>query len=201
MRASLHVASVSPKLSSFTLRWLFSRVPQPYVPLARSTLKAATKRLSDDLLRGERWGPSLRGKMLVFGWGHLQRGSQIVIKLRSRDDALSKNVRIRERAKVQRWTSGTGQTWGQYIRGCREEAAIYRRPRDVQYHGMVDIFGGICSAHNDTLDCSLLSFLPPHHHSGVLWQPWLYMTPYPELHMLHWVWALDPVAANQNPSP
>ena len=38
-------------------------------------------------------GPHVRG---------MQRGSQPVIKLRSRDDALSKKVRIRERAKVQR---------------------------------------------------------------------------------------------------
>lgn len=29
----------------------------PHVPLARSTQKAGARRLSDDLLRGKRWGP------------------------------------------------------------------------------------------------------------------------------------------------
>lgn len=120
-------------------------------------------------------------KAQVKGWGSLQK-------------------RIREKAKMQRWTSGIGQTLGQYIRGCRREVvAICRRPWVTQYHGIADTFGGICSAHADILDCSLLFFLSIPR--VLLWHPWLYMTPYPEFGTLHWVWALDPITANENPSP
>ena len=51
-------------------------------------------------------------------------------------------------------------------KGCRKEVAICRRPWVIQYHGIADTIGGICSAHDDTLDCSLLSFLPLYPQGG-----------------------------------